>query len=214
MTTEKIMILDTETTNSIDDPITYDIGFMIADLNGNVYERRSYTIADVFLNKELMASAYFIEKIPQYWEEIKTGKRELCRFTTVMFIIRNLMKQYEVKKVYAYNCRFDYISTVTTQRYLSKSKYRYFFPYGTEFHDILALSRHALKRNEEYRNFCVENEYLTKRNANRYTAEIVAQFLFDKDFIEEHTALEDCEIEFKILLECIKNNTDYETKMW
>ena len=125
------------------------------------------------------------------------------------------MKENNITKVYAYNCRFDYLALATTQRYLTKSKYRYFFPYGTEFHDILALSRDVLKRIDTYREFCKTNSYVTARNANRYTAEIVARYFFDNQFVEEHTALSDCEIEYKILLKCMElDDSNFETKMW
>lgn len=63
---EKIIVLDTETTNSIDDPFCYDVGFAVVDMQGNVIEQHSYVVADIFLDKELMASAYFSDKIPQY----------------------------------------------------------------------------------------------------------------------------------------------------
>lgn len=212
--TEKILIIDTETTNTIEDALVYDVGYIVADYEGNIYHRDSFVNADIFCNKELMSSAYFADKIPQYWKEIKRGERTLTSFRKIMWTLRYVMKDYDIKKVYAYNCRFDYCSLSTTQRYLTKSKWRYFFPYGTEFHDILALSRHVLKGLDEYRNFCIENEYVTERKVNRYTAEVVARYFFDKDFIEEHTALADCEIEYKILLECLKMDSDFKTKMW
>lgn len=212
---EKILIIDTETTNSLDDALVYDIGFIVADYNGNIYSKHSFVVADVFCNKELMASAYFAEKIPQYWREIKSGKRTLTSFNNVKWTLRHIMKENNVKKVYAYNCRFDYCALATTQRYLTKSKYRFFFPYGTQFHDILALSREVLKKVDNYRTFCKENDFLTSRNANRYTAEIVYKYMFDNDFVEEHTALSDAEIEYKILLECLKlDGFNFETKMW
>lgn len=213
--TEKIIVLDTETTNSLDDPICYDIGFIVADFEGHIYSKHSFVNADVFCNKELMESAHFKEKIPTYWEQIKKGERTLTSFKNIKWTLRHIMKENEITKVFAYNCRFDYISTATTERYLTKSKYRYFFPYGTEFHDILALSRYTLKCESEYRKFCEVNNYLTQRNANRYTAEIVAQYLFDKNFTEEHTALADCEIEYKILMKCRElGGANFETKMW
>lgn len=212
---EKILIVDTETTNSIDDALVYDIGFIVADYNGKIYSKHSFVVADIFCDKELMSVAYFAEKIPTYWKEIKNGSRTLTSFRNVMWTIRHIMKENNITKVYAYNCRFDYCSLATTQRYITSSKYRYFFPYGTQFHDILALSRHCLKSDKEYRSFCKENNYLTANNANRYTAEIVARYFFDDEFIEEHTALADCEIEYKILLECEKlDGFNYETKMW
>lgn len=212
--TEKILIIDTETTNTIEDALVYDVGYIVADYEGNIYHRDSFVNADIFCDKELMSSAYFVEKIPQYWKEIKRGERTLTSFRKIMWTLRHVMKDYDIKKVYAYNCRFDYCSLSTTQRYLTKSKWRYFFPYNTEFHDILALSRHVLKKLDEYRDFCLENEYVTERKVNRYTAEIVARYFFDKDFTEEHTALADCEIEYKILLECLKMDSDFKTKMW
>lgn len=212
---EKILIIDTETTNSLDDALVYDIGYMVVDYNGNIYHKGSFVNADIFCDKELMSVSYFVDKIPQYWKEIKNGTRTLTSFRNIKWTLRHIIKEYNIIKVYAYNCRFDYMSLATTQRYLTKSKWRYFFPYGTEFHDIFALSRHVLRKVNSYRNFCVKNNYLTSRNANRYTAEIVARYLFDNSFTEEHTALADCEIEYKILLECLKmDNTGYETKMW
>ena len=39
--------------------------------------------------------------------------------------------------------------------------------------------------------------------------------LFDKDFTEEHRAIEDCEIEFQILQKMWElDKFNYETKMW
>lgn len=211
---EKILIIDTETTNSLDDAIVYDIGYIVADMNGKVYHKDSFVVADVFLWKELMEVAHFADKIPMYWEDIKNGERKLRRFATIKFILRDVMEQYNITKVYAFNCQFDVNALGTTQRYITSSKYRYFFPYGTEFHCILGLARNTLKKDKNYREFCLKNGYVTKRNANRYTAEFVARYLFDEDFVESHTGLEDSEIEMKILLELSKINLDYDTKLW
>ena len=212
--TEKILIIDTETTNTIEDALVYDVGYIVADYDGNIYHRDSFVNADIFCDKELMSSAYFVEKIPQYWKEIKRGERTLTSFRKIMWTLRHVMKDYNITKVYAYNCKFDYASLNTTQRYITSSKWRYFFPYNAEFHDILALSRHVLKKLDSYREFCKDNGYVTQRNVNRYTAEVVARYFFDESFTEEHTALADCEIEYKILLKCLKMDSDFETKMW
>lgn len=125
---EKYLIIDTETTNSLDDPICYDIGFAVIDKNANVYESHSYVVADVFLDKELMSSAYYSEKIPQYWEEIKEGKRLLRRFKTIRFIIYDICKQYNIKKVFAHNAKFDYHSLNLTQRFFDLFKISFLPP--------------------------------------------------------------------------------------
>lgn len=200
---EKFIVLDVETTNDIDCPICYDIGFMVVDCEGNIYEKHSYVVADVFFDNALMESAYFKDKIPQYFSDIKNGVRTVRRFATIRRIFVEVCNTYHINRMYAFNSRFDYMALNTTERYLTKSKYRYFFPYGFEIYDILKLARNLLKGNTDYTDFCVANNYLTKNGLNRHTAEIVYQFLNDDlTFEEQHCGLEDCEIEYKIFLAC------------
>ena len=54
-----VMMLDTETTNDIDCPIVYDVGYHIFTLKDGVLCERSFVNADVFCDAELMATAYF-----------------------------------------------------------------------------------------------------------------------------------------------------------
>ena len=96
---ENVIILDTETTNDIECPICYDVGFIVMNTEGEIYERFSYVVADVFLDEELMASAYFKDKIPSYWEEIKKGKRELKRFSAIKKILPKLASVTMLKKL-------------------------------------------------------------------------------------------------------------------
>lgn len=211
---KKFIVLDTETTNSLDDPLTYDIGFAVIDEKGKVYESHSFVIAEIFLDKELMKSAYFAEKIPQYWKDIKDGKRKLAKLLTVKKILAKVMKDNHINIVIAHNARFDYRSLATTQRFLTSSKYRYFLPYGTEVYCTLKMARQALKNNIEYDNFCWNNHYITKRGCKRYTAEIIYRFLTgDNDFIESHTGLEDVLIEKEIFSFCFANGIT-DGKLW
>ena len=149
MNTEtKFLVIDTETTNSIDDPFCYDIGFAVVDATGKTYETHSYVVADIFLDNELMASAYFADKIPQYWEDIKSGKRILRRFKTIKSILRDVVTQYGIRYVVAHNASFDYRSLNYTQRLLTSSKYRYFLPWGVEIWDTLKMARQVLGKDE------------------------------------------------------------------
>lgn len=212
---EKFIVLDTETTNDIECPLVYDVGFAVIDKNGCVYEKHSFVVADVFLDKELMESAFFSEKIPMYWEQIKKGDRTLTSFFNVRRTLAKVMAEYDIDTVIAHNARFDYISTATTQRYLTKSKYRYFFPYGTKVWDTLKMARETFKDDEKYCEFCTENNYKTSNNSNRYTAEILYRFLTDDNsFIESHTGLEDVLIEKEIFVECVRRNPEIDGKLW
>ena len=211
---EKYIMLDTETTNSLDDPICYDVGFAVVDKKGSIYETHSFVVAEVFLNEELMESAYFIEKVPQYWEDIKKGTRKLAKFNTIRKVLAETMKKYNTNIVIAHNARFDYRSTAKTQRYLTKSKYRYFLPYGTEVWDTLKMAREVLKNDVDYDNFCYNNNYVTKRGCKRFTAEILYRFFTgDNEFVESHTGLEDVTIEKVIFAECMARGAE-SGKLW
>ena len=79
----RVMMIDTETTNSLDDPICYDVGFRVFDLAGNVYEEASMVNADIFLDKEFMATAYYAEKVPDYWRGIWEKRKELLTWNRI-----------------------------------------------------------------------------------------------------------------------------------
>lgn len=212
---DRFIVVDTETTNSLDDPLCYDVGFAVVDILGNVYENYSYVVADIFLDKEMMSYAYFADKIPQYWADIKAGTRELKTFFNIKKTFADCVKRNNVKIILAHNARFDYRSLNLTQRYLTSSKYRYFFPFGVEIWDTLKMSRAVLKNNDDYSNFCWDNDYLTKRMVRRYTAEIIYRFLSgNNNFEESHTGLEDVLIEKEIFVFCLSAQPEINGALW
>ena len=203
------LVIDTETTNSIDDPFAYDVGFAVVRATGDVIEEHSYVVADIFLDKEMMASAYFADKIPQYWEDIKSGKRQLRRFKTIKSILRDVISQYGIKYVVAHNASFDYRSLNYTQRLLTSSRWRYFFPYGVKMWDTLKMARECFGKDELYKEWCKENGFVTGNGQSRFTAEILYRYLTGNlDFVEEHTGLEDVLIEKEILAYCLANGVE------
>lgn len=212
---KKYIILDTETTNDIDCPLVYDFGFSVIDENGKAYASYSFVNADIFCDDEMMANAYFAEKIPQYWEDIKSGNRVLKSFRSIERIFRRVCREWQVDTFVAHNARFDYLALQTTKRYITTSKERFFFPYGSKFVDTLKLSREVFGKNETYRNFCVTNNYVTNYGQNRYTAEVIYRFLTNcNDFVEEHTGLADCMIEKEIFRYCLETVSAENGYLW
>lgn len=205
-----VIVLDTETTNSIDEPIAYDMGWAVVDLETEeVLKTESYAVAEIFLDKELMACAFFADKIPSYWEEIKNGSRKLARLATIHRSLANDCKAYDVAEIYAHNAIFDNRSCNLTQRYLTGSKYRYFFPFGIRLCDTLKMSREAFGRDEAYDAFCEEHGYKTKNGQNRFTAEILYRFMSgENEFEEVHQGLDDVMIEKEILFECRRRGVE------
>lgn len=212
----RIMMIDTETTNDIDCPIVYDVGFSIFDLEGTTYAERSYVNADIFLDKNLMQYAYFVDKVPQYWEEIKAGDRRLAKWYTITREINELMQKYNVEILCAHNARFDYRSMHLTQRYITTSKWRWVFPFGTfEWWDTLKMARAILKDNDDYTRFCFDNNFVTKNNRVQYTAEVIYRWLTNNvEFAEKHTGLEDVKIERQIFEFLINENPDFDGRLW
>jgi hypothetical protein len=209
------LMIDTETTNDLDCPICYDVGFSVINDEGKTLAKFSYVVADIFLDKEFMSVAFYSDKVQQYWADIKSGKRELKQWGNICRQVRTVMAQYGIDTVIAHNMRFDYRSTNTTQRYLTSSKWRYFFPYGTKFVCTLKMAREVYAKDEQYIAFCEEHSFTTKNGKPRLTAEILYRFLSnDLDFVESHTGLEDVEIETIILFACIKAKPDVNGLLW
>lgn len=210
-----VMMLDTETTNDIDCPIVYDVGYHIFTLKDGVLCERSFVNADVFCDAELMATAYFADKIPAYWNQIRCGERELRKWATIKRQLAVDCKKFGVEVICAHNALFDNRALNTTQRYETTSKFRYFLPFGLEWWDTLRMAREVLKNNESFGEFCYQNDYLTKRGQRRYTAEIIYRWLTgDNDFEESHTGLEDVKIETEILKYCLSVNPEIDGRLW
>lgn len=218
------IVIDTETC-PIDTTLTevrpenmwsYDIGWAVVDDDGSDIVVRSFVNADIFLGeKEAMKSAFFADKIPQYWEDIKAGRRILTSFYNIRKVFLEDVKKYNVKQVFAHNMRFDYGTLNQTQRWLTKSKYRFFFPFDVEICDTLKMAKQIFSQMEEYKTFCSDNGYMTKNNKMRYTAEILFRFISNQnDFVESHTALEDVMIEKEILAYCLRMNPNVKKGLW
>ena len=210
-----IIMLDCETTNDIDCPLVYDVGYQIFTLADGVLCERSFVNSDIFDDADLMDSAYFKEKIPQYIEDVKNGSRKCAPWAYIKKVIASDCRKHGVKFACAHNAAFDNRALNTTQRYQTTSKHRYFLPFGVKWLDTLKMARKILKDNDEFGTFCYENDYLTKRDCRRYTAEILYRFITEKvEFVESHTGLEDVKIERKIFEYLIAREPDIDPRLW
>lgn len=219
MSRRKILIgLDTETCNGImvnekldlNCSLVYDLGWAVVDKYGEVYKEQSFVIFETFVGmKDVMQSAYYAEKIPQYWEDIKSGKRKLVTFQTARKALLADMKEFRTNIVFAHNASFDLRALNTTYRYITKSKYRYFFRWGTEIWDTLKMSKDTICKQKSYIEYCKRNGYMTKHKTPRprATAEILYRYLTgNENFDESHTGLEDVLIEKEILKHCFRQH--------
>lgn len=219
-TKEMLLVIDTETCNSIEQPLPYDIGYAVCDRQGNIYLERSFIVAETFLDmKDVMISAYYAKKIPQYWEDIKNGKREIRTIRNIRKIIHEDMKTYKIKKVGAYNMGFDKKALNNVIRYATKSFYRWFFPFGTEYFCIWNMACQTVLNTKTYINFAEKNNLVSEKNNILTSAESAYRFLTKEvNFEESHTGLEDVKIEVAVMAKCYathkKMSTNINTYCW
>lgn len=212
---EYFLILDTETANGIEQPLPYDIGYAVCDRLGNIELTRSFVVAEIFLdNKDLMQSAYFAEKIPLYWEDIKAGKRKLKSFYNIRKQIKEDMKTYNIKKVGAYNMGFDKKALNNDTRYITKSFLRWFFPYGTEFFCIWNMACSVILNRPSYVKFAIKNNLITQNGNIQTSAECAYKYITkDTNFVENHTGLEDVLIEIAIMAYCYRQHKTFDNSI-
>ena len=210
------LTIDTETANSIDCPIVFDIGGAIHDKKGNVLETFSFIVQEVFYEMpHLMSECFYLVKIPYYNTQIYNKERTIKSWYEIKKHIEELCNKYKVKAIIAHNMRFDYRATNTTQRYLTKSKYRYFFPYNIELWDTLEMAKSTICKQKSYIKWCAKNGYLAKNGRPRATAEILYRYISNNNnFIESHTGLEDVLIEKEIFVRCIAQHKKMRKKCW
>ena len=209
------IVLDTETANSVDYPLPYDIGFFIIKLStGEIVMRISLCVYEIYVKqKAMMESAYYAEKLPQYEEELKNGQRKLVRLFTAKKMIADLMKQYNTNLVYAYNMNFDRRALNNDQRFVTNNKYRYFFPYGTEFRCIWHMACQVLLARPSYIKFALKHGYVSQKGNILTNAECCYRYITkDPTFVEAHKGIDDVEIETAILIACRRQHKKMDTK--
>lgn len=196
----------------------YDCGWAVVDTKGRVYETHSYINADIFIDEsELMKSAYYADKIPKYWERIRKGEAIILDMYEIRKRLKETCEKYGVDEIYAHNARFDYGALQNTQRWITKSKYRWFFPYGVKICDTLKMARKTIYKMPTYRRFCEKNGFMTnhKTPRPRLTAEVLYRFLSkDLEFCEEHIGLDDVLIEKEIFKYCYPKCKQEDRLLW
>lgn len=202
------LVLDTETTNndfnsSFNDGLVYDIGYIIIDKKGKIYAKKSFAVKEIFTDNSLMKTAYYINKLPLYYDKLQQKTMEIETIWNIRKELKNLMELFNIKEVYAYNASFDTTTLNNTVRLLSGSGCRWFFPYGTQVCDIWHIACQVLGTQKTF-----QWEQVKNAKGNFITnAERMYQYISSNEFFEEeHTGLADALIEGEILVQCLKSN--------
>lgn len=210
------LVLDVETAGSIEKPLIYDIGFVITDKKGNIYEERSFVISEIFDNVPLMETCHYVTKYPQYKIDIAEGKRAKVTFAKMRAEMFELLRKYEAKTIAAYNLNFDKRAlSVTTQRLFGKGK-KFL---TAEFKDVQLLciwsfACQVLYTQPTFWRIAEKQDWKTPAGNLKTSAEIGYRYIKRQfDFIESHTGLEDVRIECEILAKCFAQHKKHKKEI-
>lgn len=216
MSKKKYLVIDVETAGTLDEPLVYDVGGAVIDKNGQVYETFSFVIEEIFYgHADIMQSAYYAEKIPQYKEDLFYGLRSVATFDQVYEYVRDIINKYNIKVFLAYNARFDRNALNYTLQYLTDGENKYFLPYDVDVQCIWTMAKDTICKQKSYKRFCLNNGFLTARGQIKTSAEVVYRYMtFDEKFVESHTGLEDVRIESQIYALCRRQKKKMRLHYW
>lgn len=210
------VIMDTETAGDVNNRTSlrvYDIGYQIVNNNFETIVERRYFVSEVFNDHALMNSAYYANKLPQYYQALANKEVEIRSWLAIMREFAELCKAYKVKEVWAFNAGFDRDATNATTEALSNGYRTWFTPYGVEWKCIQRAAAMTICNSNNYFQFAYDNNFVSAKGNVQTTAEAVFAFLSDNpDYKEEHTALEDVKIETQILARVKRRHQKIETK--
>lgn len=192
-----IVIFDTETT-SLDKPFCYNIGYSIRNEHNEVVVEREFVVEQIWHNLPLFSTAYYAEKRPIYIKRMKARQVVMDKFGYICQQMRRDFKAFEVERAFAYNSSFD-----EKVFEFNCDWFKCINPFDNiEIVDIRGYV-HNYIISEDYKRFCEKRNLFTESGNYSTTAEAVYQYMFDNEFIEEHTALADSQIEAEILFACV-----------
>ena len=202
---------------------SYDVGYVIVDKKGTIIKMFNALTKEIFGDSELMATAYFANKIPLYEYMIDNKEVKEKMFVKIVNEIKRDLKKYNIKGILAYNVNYDITALVETAQYTMKDncpkltfektkngKYKPLFEVflqkllntKVEFYDIWTMACASLCQQKTF----IANAKYTKKGNIITNAETVYQYVTDQnDFIEDHTALSDAIIESEILARIFAN---------
>jgi hypothetical protein len=206
----KILLIDTETI-SIEKRYIYDFGYIIAELENEQYiplVKSQNIIEQIYDNLALFTTAYYENKRNTYTKLMQGRTAKKNKYGYVMQTLKHLIKEHDIQYVIAYNSSFDKGAIeFTTNFFKTQDIFK-----GLIWLDLLAISNNLIHLHESYIDKAKEKNWFNVSGYLQTNAENTYAFLTENyDFKEEHTSLQDCEIELHILNECVKRGFDIET---
>jgi DNA polymerase III epsilon subunit-like protein len=200
-------ILDIETLT--DARLAFDIAWILCDSKGNILERYNALVKDIFDSPFGMAllrrDSFIKNKSQMYIDAFIFHGIDVKPFEEIMQDFNSISKRYNAKTVMcAYNAKFDYNVLNDNASYIYGCGDT-FFNKDVEIVDIMTMALATICDTNKYVRWCLLNGAITEKGNVKTNAQTVYGYLIDDiDFVEEHHALADCEIEKDIYFKARK----------
>lgn len=196
-----LVIFDTETT-SLEKPFCYNVGYVIVTPQWEVLKKREFVIEQIWHNLPLFNTAYYADKRPLYVTRLRV--RDNITMEKFGYVTQKMIRDFEkygVKAAYAYNAPFD-----DKVFQFNCDWFKVINPFdNVPILDIRGLVHAFIAETADFKTFCENNQRFTESGNYSTTAETLFQYITGEvNFVEAHTALNDSEIEMKILAKCVE----------
>jgi DNA polymerase III epsilon subunit-like protein len=195
-----ILTFDTETIG-LDPKLVYDFGYVIHDKAGNVFCKKDFLIKEIFTDATLMNGAYFKNKTFSFYiPQIQLGFMRLVSWFDAMQEFKSDIAEFNVTTLAAYNIGFDFNAMAETNFLCGSGKV---LEKALPYIDIWQFACETLLKSKTYKKFATDNGWISSAGNIKTGAEFAYRYICnDPTFIENHTALDDAEIETEILTFC------------
>lgn len=209
---KNILVLDTETAGEISNPMIYDFGYKIVSPSGEELAKFNAVVSEIFDTKSLMVNSFYAKKIPAYRQKIASGDLPMMSWKKIYKQFIKDIRKHKVGVIAAYNLAFDVGAINATMRVCDFEKFENFHfskLVGEKNKKLLCiwnLACETIFQEDAYHELAETKEWKTAAGNVHTNAEVAYRFIKENhDFIEEHTALSDVEIEIEILQHILKN---------
>lgn len=206
-------ILDIETIT--DARLAFDIAWIVKDSKGNTLEECNYLVREVvdtpFASILIRRDSFMKNKADFYIDGINFYSICVASLWDIWTDFCNISARHNAKVVMcAYNAKFDYnVLNDNMQTYYGMN----FFEGTYEVVDIMTMALATICDTNKYVRWCLLNGMTTEKGNVKTNAQTVYAYLTNNvDYVEEHHALADCEIEAQILFKARKYRKKHHKK--
>ena len=195
-----ILTLDTETADLSGN--VYDVGYIIHDRAGNELARFNALVEEIFTQPKIMMGAFYAKKLfSHYAPMLDRGEIKMQSWQYIIDRLRSDIVEYNVSTIAAYNIGFDMRAMNNTHRSLTDESKVLESP--CKILDIWQFACEVKLNNRNYKRVAESLGWVSPKGNIKTGAEFAYRFCSgDHGFIEDHTALSDCQIEVEILRQC------------